>query len=128
MTTSASDPQLAPVQQPTTTVAPKNPLLHAVVSAFVPGVGSMMAGYVGLGVFLLLACWAGIPLMWFGTIAAIAAAGMSMGPGPASGGEGAAVALMFIFAGIASFAIWVTAIWHGYYSAREWNRDRGITS
>src|SRR5260370_7257712 len=50
-------PQYAPVAYPTAggyVVAPKNPAVSLIVSFFLPGVGSMINGDVGIGITILL--------------------------------------------------------------------------
>ncbi|MGB3829408.1 MAG: hypothetical protein WA962_11600 [Ornithinimicrobium sp.] len=48
-------------------VAPKNPPLMALISFFIPGLGTMLNGNVGLGVIMLVAyigSWALSALLW----------------------------------------------------------------
>jgi TM2 domain-containing membrane protein YozV len=52
-----ASPQYAPVAYPTAggyVVAPKNPAVSLIVSFFLPGVGSMINGDVGIGITILL--------------------------------------------------------------------------
>ncbi len=46
-------------------VAPKNPAVSLIVSFFIPGVGSMINGDVGIGVLILLLYVAGVGLSFF---------------------------------------------------------------
>ncbi len=81
-----------------TRVQPKNPALHVLVSFFLPGVGSMMAGSAGVGVALLIVWLLSWPL-----------------------------ALVFI-GFLTAPAAWIAGMVHAYFAATEWNRHRGIES
>ncbi len=63
----AQTPQPYYGQQQGQQVAPKNPPLMALISFFVPGVGTMLNGNVGLGIVMLvgyLGAWAFSALLW----------------------------------------------------------------
>lgn len=90
--------QFAPYPQ----VQPRNPILYALASFLIIGLGSMLSGSVGVGITLL--------------IAAIVTT----------------VFMLIPFVGLLGipvwFAIWVFAIYHGYSSAKKWNARHGIIS
>lgn len=108
-------------------VSPKNPLLHAVVSFFFPGVGSMMAGRVVAGLMFLLGIWVVAPIIivivWWSGIS-IAVTG-SESAGETSIGASFIVMILLI---IAAFCAWIMSIWHAHHAAAAWNRARGIAS
>jgi TM2 domain-containing membrane protein YozV len=83
---------------PPRAVAPKNPALSLIVSFFLPGVGSMINGDVGIGVVILLIWLISIPLMFF-----------------------------FIGFFTATGA-WILGLVDAYQGARRWNARHGIIS
>jgi TM2 domain-containing membrane protein YozV len=79
-------------------VAAKNPALHALASAFLPGLGSMLAGNGGIGALILVTYVVG----WFLTIVIIG------------------VPILI--------GAWIWGIVNGHSSAVSWNRRHGIIS
>jgi TM2 domain-containing membrane protein YozV len=97
--------QYSPMAYPTAggyVVAPKNPAVNLIVSFFIPGVGSMINGDVGIGVTILL--------LWLLAIGLdITVIGLILG----------------VPLGIAMF-IW--GLIDAYQGAQRWNRRHGIIS
>jgi TM2 domain-containing membrane protein YozV len=97
--------QYAPLAYPTAggyVVAPKNPAVSLIVSFFLPGVGSMINGDIGIGVTILL--------LWLLAIGLdITVIGLVLG----------------VPLGIAMF-IW--GLIDAYQGAQRWNRRHGIIS
>ncbi len=87
-----------PAYRPGPNVRPRGRALGAVVSIFVPGVGSMINGSVGRGVLIL--------------IAYLVACALCL------------VLIGFILAP----AVWIWGIVDGALSADRWNRIHGVTS
>lgn len=79
-------------------VAPKNPGIALIVSFFIPGLGSMINGRVGIGATILLVYIAG-----------------------------AVLSVVLIGIPIAIGA-WMWGMLDGYKSAQNWNRAHGILS
>jgi TM2 domain-containing membrane protein YozV len=79
-------------------VAPKNPVLHLVLSFFIPGLGTMLAGKPGQGV-LLLAAYIGACLLCLVLI------GFVLVP-----------------------AIWIWGMVDAYKAAQKWNAAHGVIS
>lgn len=90
--------QQYPAQYPGYSVAAKNPAVSLLISFFIPGVGSMVNGDVGLGIGIL----AGYMISWVLTIVIIG------------------------FFGILAFWIW--GMVDAYQGAVRWNRSHGIVS
>jgi TM2 domain-containing membrane protein YozV len=94
-------PQYPPVRQPyyqQQQVSPRSPALGLIVSIFLPGVGSMMAGHVGKGVGILIGYIIGAIL---------------------------SVVIVGIFIAI---PLWIWGLVAGYQDAVRWNRAHGIIS
>lgn len=100
---------------PAAPVAPKNPAAHALVSALVPGVGSIMAGDIAIGLTFLLSLWVAAPVVWLSLffVAAFDAV-VSM--------------FLWMLLVLATFGGYIVGIWHGHHTATEWNRRRGVIS
>jgi TM2 domain-containing membrane protein YozV len=81
-----------------TTVAPKSPAVSVLLSVFIPGLGSMVNGNVGVGVAILM-------LNIVGWILAIALIGIPLAIGT-----------------------WIWGLADAYQSAQRWNREHGIIS
>ena len=79
-------------------VAPKNPAVHLVVSFFIPGVGSMMNGDVGIGVAILVIFIIGV------------------------GGS------FFLIGLPVALGAWIWGLIDAYMGAQRWNRTHGILS
>jgi TM2 domain-containing membrane protein YozV len=79
-------------------VAAKNPALHALASAFLPGLGSMLAGNGGIGALILVTYIVG----WFLAVVVI----------------GFPILI----------GAWIWGIVNGHSSAVTWNRNHGIIS
>lgn len=79
-------------------VSPRSPALGLIVSIFLPGVGSMMAGHVGKGVGILIGYIIGAIL---------------------------SVVIVGIFIAI---PLWIWGLVAGYQDAVSWNRAHGIIS
>jgi TM2 domain-containing membrane protein YozV len=79
-------------------VVPKSPGIAVIASLFVPGLGSMISGRVGVGV-LILALYA---ISWILTIVLIG------------------------FIGV--FAFWIWGMAQAYHDAVDWNRRHGFIS
>jgi TM2 domain-containing membrane protein YozV len=88
----------AHTQQPPPEVAPKSPAMGVLLSVFIPGLGSMVNGKVGMGVTILTLNLLG----WFLAFALI----------------GIPIAI----------GTWIWGLVDGYLSAQQWNRARGIIS
>jgi TM2 domain-containing membrane protein YozV len=82
----------------TMTVAPKSPAASVLLSLFIPGLGSMVNGNVGVGVAILI-------LNIVGWILAIALIGIPLAIGT-----------------------WIWGLVDAYQSAQRWNRAHGIIS
>jgi TM2 domain-containing membrane protein YozV len=97
--------QYAPMAYPTAggyAVAPKSPAVSLIVSFFLPGVGSMINGDVGIGITILL-LWIlaiGLDVTVFGLIV-----GVPLGLG-----------------------MWIWGMIDAYQGAQRWNRKHGIIS
>lgn len=83
-------------------VKPRSPALHAIASAVIPGLGTILGGAVGRGILILLI------LAIVGVLRFIPFLGLPFIP------------LWFIG--------WVWAIYDGHRTAREWNARHGIIS
>jgi TM2 domain-containing membrane protein YozV len=97
--------QYAPVAYPTASgyvVAPKSPAVSLIVSFFLPGVGSMINGDVGIGITILLLWLLAIVLdiTFFGLIV-----GVPLG-----------------------LAMFIWGLIDAYQGAQRWNRKHGIIS
>jgi TM2 domain-containing membrane protein YozV len=79
-------------------IAPKNPALGVILSFFIPGVGSMVNGSVGLGAIILV-CWC---ISWLFSLVLIG--------------------IPFLI------GTWIWGMIDGYLSAQRWNRAHGIIS
>jgi TM2 domain-containing membrane protein YozV len=90
--------QWQPSYPPQPVVSPKSPAAGLIVSIFLPGVGSMMAGKVGKGVGILL--------------------GYILG----------AILTIFIVGIIIAIPLWIWGMVAGYQDAVAWNRAHGIIS
>ena len=77
---------------------PKSPGVALLISFFLPGVGSMYAGSVGLGVIILV--------LWLIS----------------------AVAVFFVIGWILAPACWIWGMIAAHMNAQRWNRERGIIS
>jgi TM2 domain-containing membrane protein YozV len=97
--------QYTPMAYPTAggyAIAPKSPALGLIVSFFLPGVGSMINGDVGIGITILLLwllAWV-LDVTVFGLIV-----GVPLGLG-----------------------MWIWGLIDGYQGAQRWNRRHGIIS
>jgi TM2 domain-containing membrane protein YozV len=80
------------------TVAPKSPAVSVLLSVFIPGLGSMVNGNVGVGVTILI-------LNIIGWILAIALIGIPLAIGT-----------------------WIWGLADAHKSAQRWNREHGIIS
>jgi TM2 domain-containing membrane protein YozV len=83
-------------QPPHPAIHPKSPAMGVLLSAFVPGLGSMMSGNVGLGVTILVLNIAG----WFLVFALI---GIPI-----------------------TIGTWIWGMADAYLAAQKWNRAHGI--
>jgi TM2 domain-containing membrane protein YozV len=81
-----------------TTVAPKSPAVSVLLSVFIPGLGSMVNGNVGVGVAILM-------LNIVGWILALALIGIPLAIGT-----------------------WIWGLVDAHQSAQRWNREHGIIS
>lgn len=81
-----------------TTVAPKSPAVSVLLSVFIPGLGSMVNGNVGVGVAILM-------LNILGWILALALIGIPLAIGT-----------------------WIWGLADAHQSAQRWNREHGIIS
>lgn len=81
-----------------TTVAPKSPAVSVLLSVFIPGLGSMVNGNVGVGVAILM-------LNILGWILALALIGIPLAIGT-----------------------WIWGLVDAHQSAQRWNREHGIIS
>lgn len=88
----------SPYAPPGMAVAPKSPGVALLISFFLPGVGSMYAGSVGLGVIILV--------LWLIS----------------------AVAVFFVIGWILAPACWIWGMIAAHMNAQRWNRERGIIS
>jgi TM2 domain-containing membrane protein YozV len=88
-------------------VAPKNPALMAIVSFFIPGLGSILNGDTTEGVLFLVAEFIVMPFLFF---------------------IGLFLIVLWIPVGFAWFGVWVWAIVHAYQGAVRWNAEHGIIS
>ena len=79
-------------------VAPKNPAISLIVSFFIPGVGSMINGDVGIGVGILVLWIVGIFTAFF-------------------------IVGIFLILGA-----WIWGMIDAYQGAQRWNRAHGILS
>lgn len=79
-------------------IAPKNPAISLLVSFFIPGVGSMMNGDVGIGVAILLLWLVAVVLSWL------------------------LIGIPF------AIGFWVWGMIDGYQGAVRWNAKHGIIS
>lgn len=86
-------------------VAPKNPAISALVSFFIPGVGSIINGDTNAGVIILVSWLVSNAIAWLLTIVLI---GFLLLPIP--------------------FGIWIYGMVHAYQGAVKWNAERGIIS
>jgi TM2 domain-containing membrane protein YozV len=80
------------------TIAPRSPALGLIASLFIPGLGSMINGRVGIGITIL-----GVYIL--GLILTIVFVGLLIAP-----------------------AAWIWGMVDGYKSAQDWNRAHGIIS
>jgi TM2 domain-containing membrane protein YozV len=80
------------------TVAPKSPAVSVLLSVFIPGLGSMVNGNVGVGVAILM-------LNILGWILALALIGIPLAIGT-----------------------WIWGLVDAHQSAQRWNREHGIIS
>jgi TM2 domain-containing membrane protein YozV len=80
------------------TVVPKNPAVSVVLSAIIPGVGSMVNGDVGTGVIILLGFLVSA-FLWF-----------------------------FLIGIILTPLVWIFGMVHAYQGARKWNLRHGFLS
>ena len=80
------------------TVAPKSPAVSVLLSVFIPGLGSMVNGNVGVGIAILI-------LNIVGWILAIALIGIPLAIGT-----------------------WIWGLADAHQSAQRWNREHGIIS
>lgn len=87
-----------PGWQPPAQVAPRSPALGLIVSVFLPGVGSMMAGKTGKGIGIL----AGYMLGW--------------------------LLCLVLIGFIVMPVFWIWGMVAAYRDAVAWNRERGIIS
>lgn len=87
-----------PVYRPAPSVRPRGRAVGAIVSLFLPGVGSMINGSVGRGFLILFAYL----ISW--------------------------VLILFAIGFILAPAVWIWGIIDGALSADRWNRARGIIS
>lgn len=85
-------------QPPSYGVAAKNPAVSLLISFFIPGVGSMVNGDVGIGVAILM----GYLVSWVLTLVLIGFLGL--------------------------LAFWVWGMVDAYTGAQRWNRRHGIVS
>jgi TM2 domain-containing membrane protein YozV len=83
-------------------VAPKSPGIGLLISFFLPGVGSLVNGAVGIGITILILFIVAV-ILDITVIGAIV--GIPLGLGA-----------------------WIWGMIHGYTSAQKWNRDHGIWS
>ena len=90
--------QQFPQQQPQMTVAPKSPGVAVLASFFIPGLGSMISGRVGIGVLILCL----YIVSWILTIVIIGFVGL--------------------------IGCWIWGMIQGYTDAVAWNRRYGIIS
>lgn len=84
-------------------VQPKSPVLHGLASFLLVGLGTMLAGRVLTGIVLLCV---GLTLALLTLIPFIG----------------------WLIGLLVGFPYWIFCIWHGYHSARVWNRRHGILS
>lgn len=96
-------------------VAPKNAVVHALISFFLPGLGSLTAGGVVGGLVIGCLFWFGVPIAWVVTFVAASA-------------ESSVTWVGWAYGTVGAFALWVTGVFHAYTSAQSWNRRRGILS
>jgi TM2 domain-containing membrane protein YozV len=87
-----------PLQPGQPMIVPKNPALGVILSFFVPGLGSIVNGSVGLGV-VIMACYF---VAWLFTLVLIG--------------------IPFVI------GTWIWGLVDGYLSAQRWNRAHGIVS
>lgn len=88
----------SPYAPPGMTIAPKSPGLALLISFFLPGVGSMYAGSVGLGVIILI--------LWLISV----------------------VTVIIVIGWILAPACWIWGMIAACMNAQRWNRERGIIS
>lgn len=79
-------------------VRPKSPGLALVASFFIPGLGSLIIGRVGMG-FLIFSCFV---ISW--------------------------VLLFVVIGFVTLPLVWLWAMYDGYHGARSWNAAHGIIS
>ena len=82
-------------------IVPKNPGISLLVSLFLPGVGSLMNGDVGVGVTILVLCWLVLPL----TALITCGFGLLLYP-----------------------VVWIWALIDAYTGAQRWNAQHGFIS
>lgn len=91
-------PPQSPYAPPGMTIAPKSPGVALLISFFLPGVGSMYAGSVGLGVIILV--------LWLISVATV----------------------FILIGWILAPACWIWGMIAACMNAQRWNRERGIIS
>jgi len=93
-----SYPGYGPYATPHLTAVPKNPAVSLIISVFLPGVGSMVNGDVGVGVLILVSYL----VAWFLVLVVI---GLILVP-----------------------AVWIWGLVHAYQGAKRWNLAHGFLS
>lgn len=111
-----TNPTVAPTPQPYLFDRPKTPWVHGLLSAIVPGLGSMMAGDAPAGALFLVGLWFVYPFtFWFApfTVAAITGSG-----------DGTAIAFIVIF--LIALGCYIYGIIRGAGAAYDWNAKRRL--